>query len=216
MYLYYFLSAFRPKMQPFLWWKRWGCENNDAKDTISLNQHIFAHQVPDKTADDPVCLRILPRTASPSLWLWLPQDCAPGASFLSHRIYLFLCISLWISCPGDVCKCSCLLCPLCKLLLLCLRQERSSNEEESIIAFTLLLKEDATNPLNVKNKNFILYKIRIWSRYNWYCAKIYQQAWEFGTIPSNHHIKGRTLTIFLHGYLDVVCILFGVEILSSW
>ena len=24
MYLYYFLSAFGPKMQPFLWWKRWG------------------------------------------------------------------------------------------------------------------------------------------------------------------------------------------------
>ena len=23
MYLYYFLSAFGPKMQPFLWWKRW-------------------------------------------------------------------------------------------------------------------------------------------------------------------------------------------------
>ena len=69
-----------------------------------------------------------------------------------HKTYLFLWICLWIWCPGDVCKCSCLLRPLCKLLLLCLRQEasrrqeRSSNEEECVNAFTLL-KEDATKTL---------------------------------------------------------------------
>ena len=32
MYLYYFLSAFGPKMQPFLWWKKWDLFSNYFSD----------------------------------------------------------------------------------------------------------------------------------------------------------------------------------------
>ena len=32
MYLYYFLSAFGPKMQPFLWWKKWDLSSNYFSD----------------------------------------------------------------------------------------------------------------------------------------------------------------------------------------
>ena len=173
MYLYYFLSAFGPKMQPFLWWKRWvGCNNND-KDTKALKSamSVFKQQLYivairhgrttwwqlfcPGTWPDCRWSSLSASSSTPSFPFSLTVDILrlfPWCvyfffiQYISLFVFLNMLICLYFLCAGDVCKCSCILCSLCKLLLLCLcqeasrRQKRISNEEECIdLGLTSLL-----------------------------------------------------------------------------
>jgi hypothetical protein len=107
MYLYYFLSAFGPRMQPYLWWKR------SERSTFIFVSIVL--QVPDPPSDGPVCLRLLPRPPPTCFRLWLSKNCR----------------------SSDVSECRCVFHSFCKFLLLCVHQTEKEKCVKLVTPFIL-------------------------------------------------------------------------------
>ena len=139
MYLYYLLAACGPKIQKYLWWKRWENILSPPCHYHSFTLCLYlCPQVSDQTPDGPVHHGLCPRTPANVLWLRLSKNHANSKLFCG-RNSKWTALKIFPLFVGHRRQCHHILHPLCQLLLLCLCQQEESYREEDSIGVEIIL-----------------------------------------------------------------------------
>ena len=138
------------------------------ENTTKYFNYVSNVQVPDKDADDTVCLGISSFYPNTLLWLQLPQNNSKGINTLLRNMYLWpfgFDFSANDSQHGNI------FCSLWKLLLLCLHQEEERvKENDSFLDFW-----DGEGGLTKRR-----------TRHNWKYLKTNYVAHGFSTFNRDH------------------------------